>query len=40
MNDKQIKVFIKGKDKKDDIERELKKFKKNFDLGNFGVVMP
>ena len=40
LNDKSIKVFIKGKDKKDDIEKELKKYKKDFDLNNFGVVMP
>lgn len=40
LNDKQIKVFVKGTDKKDDIEKELKKYKKDFDLDKFGVVMP
>jgi hypothetical protein len=40
LSDKSIKVFIKGKDKKDDIEKELKKYKKDFDLDKFGVVLP
>ena len=40
LNDKSIKVFVKGKDKKGDIEAELKKYKKDFDLNKFGVVMP
>jgi hypothetical protein len=40
LNDKQVKVFVKGTDKKDDIEKELKKFKKDFDFNQFGVVMP
>ena len=40
LNDKTIKVFIKGKDKKGDIEAELKKYKKDFDLTKFGLVMP
>ena len=40
LNDKQIKVFVKGTDKKDDIEKELKRYKKDFDLDKFGVVMP
>ena len=40
LNDKSLKVFIKGKDKKGDIEAELKKYKKDFDLNKFGVVMP
>ncbi|MBZ5724832.1 MAG: hypothetical protein LAP87_07525 [Acidobacteriia bacterium] len=38
--DKSIKFFEKGKDKKDDIEKELKKYKKDFDLEKFGMVMP
>ncbi len=38
LNDKTIKVFEKGKDKKDDVERELKKFKKDFDLSKLGAV--
>lgn len=40
LNDKQLKAFEKGKDKKDDIEKELKKYKKDFDIEHFGVVMP
>jgi hypothetical protein len=39
-NDKTIKVFVKGKDKKEDIEAELKKYKKDFDFKQFGLVMP
>jgi hypothetical protein len=35
LKDKTIKVFEKGKDKKEDIEKELKKFKKDFDLDKF-----
>ena len=38
--DKQIQVFSKGNDKKDDIEKELKKYKKDFDLEKFGLVVP
>jgi len=38
--DKQVKVFNKGSDKKDDIEKELKKYKKDFDLEKFGLVVP
>src|SRR5258708_16110130 len=40
LNDRQVKECIKGMDNKDDIEKELKKFKKDFDLNKFGVVMP
>jgi|ERR1051325_10885583 hypothetical protein len=40
LTDKTIKVFVKGKDKKGDIELELKKYKRDFDLSNFGLVMP
>jgi hypothetical protein len=40
LNDKTITVFIKGKDKKTDIEAALKKYKKDFDLDKFGLVMP
>jgi hypothetical protein len=40
LNDKTIKTFVKGKDKKSDIELELKRFKKDFDLDKFGLVMP
>jgi len=38
--DKSLKVFEKGKDKKADIELELKKYKKDFDLSKFGMVHP
>ena len=38
--DKTVTVFEKGKDKKDDIEKELKKYKKDFDLSKFGMVRP
>ena len=38
--DQQVKAFTKGKDKKDDIEKELKKYKKDFDLEKFGLVVP
>ena len=38
--DKQLKVFEKGKDKKDDIEKELKKYRKDFDLSLLGTVLP
>src|SRR2546427_799206 len=37
---KAIKVFEKGKDKKDDIERELKTFKKDFDLNKLSTRVP
>jgi hypothetical protein len=40
LSDKQVKVFFKGTDKKDDIEKDLKKYKKDFDLNKFGLVMP
>jgi hypothetical protein len=35
-----IKVFIKGKDKREDIEKEFKKHKKDFNLDTFGTVAP
>jgi hypothetical protein len=41
LDDKSVKVaFEKGKHKREDIERELKKYKKEFNLDQFGVVMP
>jgi hypothetical protein len=40
LNDKTVTVYEKGKDKKDDIEKALKKFKKDFDLSKFGMVQP
>ena len=36
----EVKVFIKGKDKREDIDKEFKKHKKDFDLDKFGVSMP
>ena len=39
-NDHSLRVFEKGVHKKDDIEAELKKFKKDFSLDKFGMVMP
>jgi hypothetical protein len=38
--DKSVKVFEKGKDKKEDIDKELKKFKEDFDIEKFGAVRP
>lgn len=38
--DKSIKVFVKGDQPKGDIEKELKKYKKDFDLDKFGLAMP
>jgi hypothetical protein len=38
--DKTVKVFEKSKDKKDDIDKELKKFKKDFDIEKLGAVRP
>lgn len=38
-NDKTVKVFEKGKDKKDDLEKELKKFRKDFDFSKFAAVV-
>jgi hypothetical protein len=40
LGDPGVKAFTKGKDKKDDIEKELKKYKKDFDLEKFGLVVP
>ena len=33
-----VKHFQKGKDKPEDIEKELKKYKKDFDINHFGIV--
>ncbi len=33
-----VKHFQKGKDKPEDIEKELKKYKKDFDISRFGIV--
>ena len=35
-----VKIFEKGKGKRDDVEKEFKKHKKTFDLQRFGVVVP
>ena len=40
LSDKQITSFIKGQDKKSTIEAALKKYKKDFDLDKFGMVLP
>ncbi|PWU10678.1 MAG: hypothetical protein C5B51_03890 [Terriglobia bacterium] len=39
-NDRSIKFFEKGKARRQDIETELKKYKKNFDLNKFGTMVP
>jgi len=40
-NDKSIgAIFEKGRHPKDDIEKELRKYKKDFDVDKFGTVMP
>jgi len=38
--DPTVKSFVKGKDKRQDIEAEFKKYKKDFDFTHFGVRMP
>lgn len=38
--DKTITSFVKGRDKRADILAAFIKFKRNFDLDNFGVAMP
>jgi hypothetical protein len=35
-----IKVFEKGKDRREDIEQEFRKYKKNIDLNLLGMVVP
>ena len=40
LNDKSLKVFVKGKDPKADIEKQFKQYKKDFDLEKFGTVLP
>jgi hypothetical protein len=40
LGDTSLQVFEKGKDTKEAIETALKKFKKDFSLDSFGVVMP
>jgi hypothetical protein len=38
--DSSVKSFLKGRDKREDIETEFKKYKKDFDFTHFGVRMP
>jgi hypothetical protein len=38
--DSSVKSFLKGRDKREDIEAEFKKYKKDFDFTHFGVRMP
>lgn len=40
LSDRNIKAFLKGKDKMDDVVKEFKKLKKDFDVTKFAVVMP
>lgn len=40
LNDPSIKAFLKGRDKRADIEKEFKLHKKDFDFEHFGVIMP
>ena len=40
LSDKSIKVFIKGVDSRSSIEQEFRKYRKDFNLDKFGVVMP
>ena len=40
LSDKSLTVFVKGKDSKSAIEAGLKKYKKDFSLDTFGVVVP
>lgn len=39
LTDTTIKAFLKGKDKREDVEAEFKKHKKDFDFEHFGVVV-
>ena len=36
--DKTLKAFLKGRDKREDVEAEFKKHKKDFDFNKFGLV--
>ena len=38
--DTTVKSFSKGRDKKEDVEAEFKKYKKDFDFNRFGVRLP
>ena len=36
----QVKTFRRGSTKKDDIDKEFKKYRKDFDINRFGMVLP
>jgi hypothetical protein len=38
--DKSVKSFRRGQAKKEDVDKELKKYKRDFDINRFGVVLP
>ena len=40
LSDSTVKSFIKGRDKREDVEAEFKKYKKDFDFRRFGVRLP
>ena len=40
LGDATIKAFLKGRDKRADIEAEFKKYKKDFDFDHFGLRLP
>jgi hypothetical protein len=40
LSDPSIKSFLRGRDKREDVEAEFLKHKKDFDFANFGVRMP
>jgi hypothetical protein len=40
LNDPSVKAFLKGRDKREDLEKEFKLHKKDFDFEHFGVIVP
>jgi hypothetical protein len=40
LKDKQVKAFRRGRTRRADIEREFRRYKRGFDLDNFGVSVP
>jgi hypothetical protein len=40
LNDKSVKTFERGKSNKDELQGELKKYRKDFDIQKFGAVLP
>jgi len=40
LGDKSLKCFLKGKDTKDDVIKEFKKYKKDFDFDKIGASLP